>query len=89
MHPRAIGHHQARRHVRAAVVVLALSGAIALVAFAQSGCDDVPAPAGPRRSQKHESCQITNDCAEGLSCAPLPGGAISVCVTGDFRVRPT
>jgi hypothetical protein len=33
---------------------------------------------------------VTNDCAEGLACAPVPGGfGGGVCVTGEFRVAPT
>lgn len=51
------------------------------------GCgDDEPAA---RVSQKGEACQVTNDCAGGLACAPIPGGAGGVCTVGSFRIEQT
>ena len=58
-----------------------------IAAALASGCskDDTT-----RQSRKGEACQVTNDCAGGLSCVPRPSGtAGGVCVTGDFQVAPT
>ena len=64
--------------------VALLAGAI--VFAAESGCGDDPA-ATVRTSRRGELCTVTNDCGEGLSCAPLPGGfGGGICVTGQFRV---
>jgi hypothetical protein len=87
MHP--VPQQRVKTAARAVVIAFVLCGTVGLAALSESGCRDEVQPVGPRRSQRNEACQITADCAEGLSCAPLPGGALSVCVTGAFRVRPT
>lgn len=63
--------------------------ALAFVLGASSnGCsDDDLAPS--RVSRRGEACQVTSDCADGLSCLPIPGGAGGLCVTGVFRIEPT
>jgi hypothetical protein len=43
-----------------------------------------------RVSQKGEARQVTNDCAGGLACVPVPGGSGGgICVTGEFRISET
>lgn len=55
--------------------------------FAVYGCGADESVA--RVSQKGEACQVTNDCASGLACAPIPGGAGGVCTVGSFRIEQT
>jgi Cys-rich repeat protein len=51
------------------------------------GCgDDDPVV---RTSLKGEACQVTNDCASGLACVPVPGGAGGICTVGTFRISQT
>lgn len=72
-------------NLRSVFAVCGLSVGIFLVG-AQQGCgSDDEAPAR-RLSQKGEACQVTNDCSAGLSCLPVPGGLVSVCVVGEFRI---
>lgn len=62
------------------------------VAIASNGCgkDD---SSSARRSQKGEACQVTNDCADGLACVPVPsssnGPSTGICVTGQFHIDET
>ena len=67
-----------------ALVCLLAAAAVAVV----SACSSDEA-AAPRSSRRGEACRVTADCAEGLACAPIPGGAGGLCVTGAFNVRPT
>jgi hypothetical protein len=64
-----------------ALLVLGAAGAAA------SGCGKSDS-ATTRASHRGEACQVTNDCLEGLACAPLPNGG-GFCVTGEFHVRVT
>lgn len=73
---------------RAIVVSLLLGvGACALVAAA--GCKDDAATPSRVLSRKGEACNVTNDCAEGLACVPVPGGSIGVCTVGQFKIAET
>lgn len=74
---------------------LALMAAVASIIGAQ-GCGDDEVVR--RLSQKGETCQVTNDCAQGLACVPMPGfgssGGVSVgfggvCTVGEFRIEKT
>ena len=57
-----------------------------LLFAAQGGCGDDDG-ASIRASRRGETCRVTNDCAEGLACAPIPGGSGGgVCITAQFRV---
>ncbi|MBX3191988.1 MAG: hypothetical protein KF819_33665 [Labilithrix sp.] len=70
-------------------VLAALLLVVGLVALGSSNAcsDDDRAPS--RVSRRGEACQVTSDCADGLSCMPVPGGAGGLCVTGVFRIEPT
>ena len=68
----------------AALVCLLVAAALAVISAC--GSDD---PAAARTSRRGEACRVSADCADGLACAPIPGGAGGLCVTGDFHVRPT
>ncbi len=69
------------------LVCLLASGALLAGALGACNRDD---PAATRASRRGEACRVTNDCAEGLSCAPIvAGGGGGLCVTGNFHVRPT
>jgi hypothetical protein len=70
-------------------VVLALVLAGATILAAQSGCSS-NGEAALRTSRRGEVCQVANDCGDGLSCAPIPGGGGGgICVTGNFKVTKT
>jgi len=56
------------------------------VAVYGCGKDDTPTA---RISQKGEACQVTNDCAGGLACIPVPGGAVSICTVATFQITQT
>jgi len=71
---------------RVAVAMLAGLGAVALLGV-QGGCGDDQG-AAVRASRRGETCRVTNDCAEGLACTPIPGGS-GFCVTAQFRVPVT
>jgi hypothetical protein len=74
--------------VGARVATTVVLGALIAVA-GQSGCgrDDELAV---RTSRRGEVCRVASDCAEGLFCAPMPGGSGGgLCVTGNFRVAKT
>ena len=72
------------RKPAAALVCLLAAAAVAVVSACRS--DEA---AALRTSRRGEACRVSADCAEGLACAPIPGGAGGQCVTGDFHVRPT
>lgn len=79
-----------RRDLTAAVITTAAVLAGILVIVGQSGCGDGEDAGSLRVSRRGEVCRVTSDCAEGLSCAPVPGGSGGgVCVTGQFRVART
>lgn len=44
---------------------------------------------GTRVSQKGEVCQASSDCADGLACAPVPGGIGGICSVATFGIAPT
>src|SRR4051794_24399684 len=67
--------------------LLVCLGAVFAVVAVVSACDKDEE--SPRLSRRGEACQVTNDCSAGLACAPIPGNAGGMCVTGDFHVRPT
>lgn len=74
--------------LRNAAVAAGVLLACAAVVLVQGACTKDDAEVRP--SQRGESCRVTNDCAEGLACSPVPGGSGGgVCVTGQFRVAPT
>jgi Cys-rich repeat protein len=77
-----------RRPLGSAALAAAITVAAALAVVVQSACtSDEPSV---RASRRGEACRVTNDCAEGLACSPVPGGlGGGVCVTGEFRVIPT
>jgi hypothetical protein len=70
---------------RLLVVPVALLAATVFAAAAGACSSD----ATTRRSGKGEACQVTNDCADGLVCQPVPGGVGGLCVLGSFGVAPT
>jgi len=53
------------------------------------GGDDKTTTEPVRSSRKGEACQVTNDCAAGLACQPIPGGAGGLCVVGTFNISVT
>lgn len=65
----------------------------AVVGIATQGCGDDEVAV--RLSQKGQACQVTNDCAPGLACVPMPGvgsGSVSIgfggiCTVGEFRIQ--
>ena len=62
---------------------------VAVAAFvAVYGCSKDDAPA-VRVSQKGETCQVTNDCAGGLACIPIPSGGVSICTVATFQITQT
>lgn len=65
---------------------LFMLGVVVFVSSNGCGGDD---DAAPRVSRKGEACQVTGDCAGGLSCVPIPGGAGGICVTGEFHIAVT
>lgn len=65
----------------------ALAVALMLTVLAQGACSEDAATA--RASRRGETCRVTNDCAEGLACLPVPGGLGGTCVNGEFRIAPT
>src|SRR6476661_7274795 len=70
-------------------VKAAFASSVILAAFvAVYGCgsDD---ESTARASLKGEACQVTNDCAGGLACIPVPGGAISICTVATFGITTT
>ena len=93
------GHRTLRG--RAIVGSAVLLAAAAAASVAQSGCGKDGEATTSRASRRGELCQVTNDCADGLSCAPIaPGGGGlngggggasggGVCVTGQFHISPT
>jgi hypothetical protein len=52
------------------------------------GCSKDDAPSA-RISQKGEACQVTNDCAGGLACIPVPSGNVSICTVATFAITQT
>lgn len=78
------------RLVRTVVVVGMLGGAL-FVTFSNEGCggDDKTQTEPTNKSRKGEACQVTNDCAAGLGCQPIPGNAGGICVVAQFNVAPT
>lgn len=74
------------RTKRVLALGLAVLGGVAVVAV---GCNSSKDDEERRVSRKGEACQVTNDCADGLACGPVPGGAGGVCVTAVFQIAPT
>jgi len=66
-----------------AALLLAVLIVTALGFLGCKSSDDV------RTSRKGEACQTTNDCSGGLSCVPVPGESIGVCVTSQFNISTT
>lgn len=57
---------------------------------ALTNCGDDESKTEPiRGARKGEACQTTNDCADGLSCAPTGSGGTTVCVLSSFTVAQT
>lgn len=72
---------------RAALISLGTS-VVLVLAIAGAACKDDETPAR-NLSRKGEACNVTNDCAQGLACLPIPGGSIGVCTIATFNVAET
>lgn len=75
-----------RKPLLVCLLILGPIGSLVAVALSACGVDET---ATARTSRRGEACRVTSDCSDGLACAPIPGGAGGLCVTGSFNVRPT
>lgn len=70
------------------LVVAIVTCVVATLALGGAACKDDEV-AARNLSRKGEACNVTNDCAQGLACLPIPGGSIGVCTVGEFKVAET